>query len=74
MTPAFFPAKRACGAVSATSCGESLSAFWGAVAVAILIMAIVVPLITPHDPLKANFRRMSKPPDAQILRHRPDWP
>lgn len=42
-----------------------LSAFWGVVATAILIMAIVAPLIAPHDPLKANFRRMSKPPDAQ---------
>lgn len=42
-----------------------LSAFWGMVAVAILVMAIVAPLIAPHDPLKANFRRMSKPPDAQ---------
>ena len=42
-----------------------LSAFWGVVATAILVMAIVAPLVAPHDPLKANFRRMSKPPDAQ---------
>ena len=42
-----------------------LSAFWGAVAAAVLIMAITAPLLAPHDPLKANFRRMSKPPDAQ---------
>ena len=42
-----------------------LSAFWGAVAAAILIMAVTAPLLAPHDPLKANFRRMSKPPDAQ---------
>ena len=42
-----------------------LSAFWGAVAAAVIIMAISAPLLAPHDPLKANFRRMSKPPDAQ---------
>lgn len=42
-----------------------LSAFWGAVAAAVIIMAIIAPLLAPHDPLKANFRRMSKPPDAQ---------
>jgi ABC-type dipeptide/oligopeptide/nickel transport system permease subunit len=40
-----------------------LSAFWGLVALAILVMAITAPLIAPHDPLKANFRRMAKPPD-----------
>ena len=32
---------------------------------AVILMALTAPLITPHDPLKANFRRMSKPPDAQ---------
>ncbi|MEE9147324.1 MAG: ABC transporter permease [Candidatus Tectomicrobia bacterium] len=40
------------------------SAFWGVVALAIIVMAITAPLISPHHPLKANFRRMSKPPDA----------
>ena len=42
-----------------------LSAFWGAIAAAVIIMAVLAPLLAPHDPLKANFRRMSKPPDAQ---------
>lgn len=41
-----------------------LSAIWGGVAMAIIAMALTAPLIAPHDPLKANFRRMSKPPDA----------
>jgi ABC-type dipeptide/oligopeptide/nickel transport system permease subunit len=27
-------------------------------------MALTAPLIAPHDPLKANFRRMTKPPDS----------
>ncbi len=42
-----------------------LSAFWGVIALAILAMAITAPLIAPVDPLKANFRRMSRPPDTQ---------
>ncbi len=42
-----------------------LSAFWGAVALVILFTAITAPFIAPHDPLKANFRRMTKAPDAQ---------
>ena len=41
-----------------------MSAFWGVVALAIVLMAIAAPLITPYEPLQANFRRMSKPPDA----------
>ncbi|MCB1743465.1 MAG: ABC transporter permease, partial [Gammaproteobacteria bacterium] len=44
-----------------------LSAFWGVVALAIIIMAIAAPWIAPHDPLKSDFRRMSKPPDAQSV-------
>ena len=42
-----------------------LSAFWGLIATAILVMAIMAPYLAPHDPLKSDFRRMSKPPDAQ---------
>jgi ABC-type dipeptide/oligopeptide/nickel transport system permease subunit len=41
-----------------------LSALWGGVALAILVMALAAPLIAPHNPLKANFRRMTKPPDT----------
>lgn len=40
-----------------------LSAFWGVVAFAIVVMAITAPLITPYDPRKADFRRMQKTPD-----------
>jgi peptide/nickel transport system permease protein len=41
-----------------------LSAFWGVVAVAIIMFAIVAPLITPYGPLRSDFRHMTKPPDA----------
>ena len=42
-----------------------LSAVWGGVALLIILMAIAAPMIAPKDPLKADFRRMAKPPDAQ---------
>ena len=42
-----------------------LSAFWGVVALAIVAMAVAAPVIAPVDPLKSDFRRMSKPPDSQ---------
>lgn len=40
-----------------------ISAFWGVVAVLILLVAVFADLIAPLDPLQANFRMMSKPPN-----------
>ena len=37
----------------------------GVVGVAIVFVALAAPLIAPRDPLKTDFRRMTKPPDAQ---------
>ena len=42
-----------------------LSAFRGGVALVIIAIAIAAPLIAPHDPLRADFRSMTKPPDAR---------
>ena len=36
----------------------------GIVGLLIVFMAIAAPLIAPYDPLKADFRRMAKPPDT----------
>jgi peptide/nickel transport system permease protein len=36
----------------------------GVVGLLILFFAITAPLITPYNPLKADFRRMAKPPDT----------
>jgi ABC-type dipeptide/oligopeptide/nickel transport system permease subunit len=41
-----------------------LSAFWGCIAVLIVVMAVAAPVIAPFDPLKADFGRMQKTPDA----------
>jgi peptide/nickel transport system permease protein len=42
-----------------------LSAFWGCVAAAIVVMAVAAPVLAPYQPLKSDFRRMTKPPDAR---------
>ncbi|MET0569079.1 MAG: ABC transporter permease [Hyphomicrobiaceae bacterium] len=42
-----------------------LSAFWGCVAAAIVFMAVAAPVLAPHEPLKSDFRRMTKPPSGQ---------
>src|SRR6266581_5412869 len=44
-----------------------LSAAGGVVGLLIIAMAIAAPWIAPADPLKTNFRRMNKPPDAQAF-------
>jgi ABC-type dipeptide/oligopeptide/nickel transport system permease subunit len=36
----------------------------GIVGLLIVLMAITAPLIAPYDPLKTDFRRMTKPPDS----------
>ncbi|HEX4891752.1 MAG TPA: ABC transporter permease [Hyphomicrobiaceae bacterium] len=42
-----------------------MSAFWGLVALLIVGMAVAAPAIAPHDPLKSNFRTMTKPPSEK---------
>jgi peptide/nickel transport system permease protein len=39
-----------------------MSAFWGCIAALIVMMAVAAPVLTPYDPLKSDFRAMSKPP------------
>ena len=41
-----------------------LSVAGGLVGLAIIVVALLAPWIAPRDPLKANFARMNKPPDA----------
>jgi peptide/nickel transport system permease protein len=42
-----------------------MSAFWGLVAAAIVVMAVCAPVLAPNDPLKSNFRAMTKPPSEK---------
>ncbi len=39
-----------------------LSAFWGVIALLIVMMAITAPVLAPFPPLKSDFRAMTKPP------------
>ena len=41
-----------------------LSTAWGVVAVAIIVIAVAAPLIAPYEPLRSDFRHMTKPPNA----------
>ena len=42
-----------------------ISAFWGLIAAAIIIMAVAAPVLAPYEPLKSDFRAMSKPPNER---------
>ena len=39
-----------------------MSAFWGCVAALIIIVAVAAPELAPYNPLKSDFRAMTKPP------------
>jgi ABC-type dipeptide/oligopeptide/nickel transport system permease subunit len=38
------------------------SAFWGCIAALIVLMAVSAPVLAPYNPLKSDFRAMTKPP------------
>ena len=42
-----------------------LAAFWGCVATAIIAMTVLAPVVAPYDPIKSDFRAMSKPPSER---------
>jgi len=42
-----------------------MSAFWGVIAAAIVVIALAAPAIAPYDPLKSDFRAMTKPPSER---------
>ena len=44
---------------------NSLSFLGGLVGLLVVVIALAAPAVAPRDPLKTDFRRMNKPPDAQ---------
>jgi len=46
---------------------NKLSMAGGLVGLFVILVALTAPWITPREPLKADFRRMNKPPDAQAF-------
>jgi peptide/nickel transport system permease protein len=53
------------GELGAFARRSPLSVAGGLVGLAIVLIALTAPWIAPRDPLKTDFRRMNKPPDAQ---------
>jgi ABC-type dipeptide/oligopeptide/nickel transport system permease subunit len=58
------PARRVAGGLWTFARRSPLSAFWGCVAAAIILIAIAAPLLAPYPPLKSDFLYMTKPPGA----------
>ena len=56
--------RRLLGTLAAFVRRSPFSAFWGCVAAAIVVMALAAPAIAPYEPLKSDFRHMTKPPAA----------
>ena len=46
---------------------NKLSVAGGLVGLLVVLVALTAPWISPRDPLKADFRRMNKPPDVQAF-------
>jgi ABC-type dipeptide/oligopeptide/nickel transport system permease subunit len=46
---------------------NKLSVAGGLVGLFVILVALTAPWIAPREPLKADFRRMNKPPDAQAF-------
>ncbi len=46
---------------------NKLSVLGGLVGLFVVLVALTAPWIAPREPLKTDFRRMNKPPDAQSL-------
>jgi ABC-type dipeptide/oligopeptide/nickel transport system permease subunit len=44
-----------------------LSAFWGCIAALIVLMAVAAPVLAPYEPLKSDFRAMTKPPTERYV-------
>jgi peptide/nickel transport system permease protein len=54
--------RRAAGGLRLFVRRSPLSAFWGCIAALIVMMAVAAPVLAPFDPLKSDFRAMTKPP------------
>jgi ABC-type dipeptide/oligopeptide/nickel transport system permease subunit len=59
------PLRRVGGALRTFIRRSPMSAFWGCIAAAIIVIAIAAPVIAPYEPLKSDFRAMSKPPNER---------
>jgi ABC-type dipeptide/oligopeptide/nickel transport system permease subunit len=47
------------------ACRSPMSTFWACMAATIIAMAVAAPVVAPYDPLKSDFRAMTKPPSER---------
>ncbi|MBV9687670.1 MAG: ABC transporter permease [Alphaproteobacteria bacterium] len=59
------PLRRVRGGLRSFVRRSPLSAFWGVIAAAIIVIAVAAPVLAPYEPLKSDFRAMSKPPNER---------
>lgn len=64
MGPPAAASRGALGDLRAFARVNPLGAAGGAVGLGLVLLAILAPWVAPHDPLKTDFRRMARPPDA----------
>lgn len=60
-------ASRAWTALRMFSKRSPFAAVWGVVGLLLLLMAIGAPIVSPKDPLKTDFTKMSAPPDSSSV-------
>jgi peptide/nickel transport system permease protein len=47
------------------ACRSPMSTFWACMAATIIATAVAAPVVAPYDPLKSDFRAMTKPPSER---------
>jgi peptide/nickel transport system permease protein len=57
--------RRTCRGLVTFTRRSPLSAFWGCIAAGIIVISIAAPVFAPYEPLKADFRNMTKPPSER---------
>jgi ABC-type dipeptide/oligopeptide/nickel transport system permease subunit len=57
--------RRVAGTLVTFARRSPLSAFWGCIAAAIIVISLAAPVFAPYEPLKADFRSMTKPPSEK---------
>ncbi|HET7343954.1 MAG TPA: ABC transporter permease [Methylomirabilota bacterium] len=65
VVPAAAPRRSALGDLVRFWRRNTLAALGGVVGVATIVVALTAPLLAPYDPLKADFRAMTRPPSEQ---------
>ncbi|PYN11145.1 MAG: ABC transporter permease [Candidatus Rokuibacteriota bacterium] len=58
-------ARRRAGRIAVVAARNPVSAAGGVAVLVLILLALAAPLVSPHDPLKTDFRRLAAPPGAR---------